>query len=133
MKNKPTTLTLFLVCSLWTGRSLSDFLVQSEVSLHYYSTLWIAGIVGFIVLITVSYKVEESHDSKKEKNFKVGRFVFGCIQMGLAAYFLLGLIDFVIEGFSTAYIGFPAIFLLVIRGIIMIWKSVEYPLESLEV
>ena len=85
------------------------------------------------MLITVSYKIEENQDSKEEKNFKVGRFVFGCIQMGLAAYFLLGLIDFVLEGFSTAYVGFPAIFLLVIRGIMMIWKSVEYPLESPEV
>ena len=78
----------------------------------------------------VSYKIEENQDSKEENNLKLGRFVFGCIQMGLAAYFLLGLISFVLEGFSTAFVGFPAIFLLVARGIIMIWKSVEHPVGS---
>lgn len=85
------------------------------------------------MLISVTYRIEENQDSKEEKNLKLGRFVFGCIQMGLAAYFLLGLIDFVLEGFSTAYIGFPAIILLVIRGGIMIWKSVEHSMEPPEV
>jgi len=132
MNDKPTTLTLFFMWALWTARSLSDFLTSNEDTFKFGITVWITGIVGLMVLIAISYKIEKRKEWIEKGNPRIGSIVLEIVQMALAVYFLLGLIDYIKEGFSSAYIGLPAILFLVVRDIVKVWNSTNIPIIRLQ-